>query len=428
MMLARGIKLATNVAKNALLQLSRPARLPEWYGSAIANNDYYAVARSVTGDDALSHILSEMIELLGKHAHIHVESYLAPYLEREYLDGGIWAASLASPYLSTSPGEAIQHECHIAVFNGVISTIDQIYPILRSLENREQKNILIVATKIHDNALNTIVATHQKGEIKIVAATLTSAGLKVLQDFQDLALLSGATLFSQEAGETLECFNETHLGWARRVELNGTELLLAGGRGEPERIQKEIENIQTMQKSSVAENDDEGRLQARLARLSGSTGVLKIGAHSENQRALLRQKAEQAIKVLQGVTFDGIAPGGGTAYLHCLPALQALVHSSLDVTMGIRAVQRALKAPFLKILENAGIDGAEYYCDLISSLPPGAYFDVVERKVVSAEEVSLFDPARMLSVALETAASSAMMVLNTDAIILKRNPIVSYEP
>jgi chaperonin GroEL len=167
----------------------------------------------------------------------------------------------------------------------------------------------------------------------------------------------------------------------------------------------------------------------RLARLSGSAAILKIGAHTKTERAVLHQKAEQSIKALTATLEEGFLPGGGTAYLHCIPAVQNLTPpTDPDEGFGYKAVALALEAPFRRILSNAGVDTAGVSQVEILAEKPGLLFDVIQHHLTSARAARIYDAAKVLRIALETAASGATMALSTDTIILRRRPEMTYEP
>jgi chaperonin GroEL len=166
----------------------------------------------------------------------------------------------------------------------------------------------------------------------------------------------------------------------------------------------------------------------RLARFSGSTAVLKIGAASKTEREMHRQKADQGIKALQVALAEGVVPGGGFAYVRCIPAVEALKAENPDEQMGIHAVAKALEAPSSQILRNAGVDASGVILADFWDKGESEIFDVLQKQFVSARQAGLLDPVKVLRVALETAASGAVMALSTEVVILKRKPKLSYEP
>jgi chaperonin GroEL len=422
MVVQRGVKKAVAVAVAALIEQAQ---------TTVTEEDLVAVALGVTSEPELSFILGEMYELLGPAAHISIEDYVAPYLERQYLEGGHWNARLASAYLITAPTtrQAILKRCYVAIYEGDLSQEADIRPLLALIAEKKPANLLLVAHKIEGEALNALVTTHTNSEMNILAANLQRVGPRRRADIHDLAILTGAQPYSSDLGQRLANISADDLGSARRAEATVQELFVVGGEGNSTKI-RELINILQNRKSALPPGDDaHAELQMRLARLSGSAAILKIGAHTKTERAVLHQKAQQSIKALSATLEEGYLPGGGTAYLHCISAIDELPPpADQDELFGYKAVARALEAPFRRILSNAGVTTAGVSQAEILSEKPGLLFDVIQGKTAAAQSARIFDAAKVLRVALETAASGATMALSTDTIILKQHPEMSYEP
>lgn len=422
MQVSRGILQAAHLVSHRLGELSRTV------GS---EDDLVAVARAVTGHTQLSLVLGELFHLLGPQASITIEDYQAPYLEREYLEGGRWASSLASPVLVTVPAlqRAIQPECQVALYDGVLSTAAELVPLLELAGSRGSGHLLLVAHKITAEATTLLASTHSTTGLKIVAVSLTRAGEKASTDLADLATLCGGQVISPVMGRRLQHVRPADLGQARRVEADQQDLFVTGGAGDPAGTRRQIEILDRRLKDLPLADDGRGELEMRLGRLAGSAGVLKIGAYTQAERSDLHQRAGQALKVLRGTLEDGFLPGGGSAYLHAAASLDPLCQTvDSDAAHGVRAVQAALVAPFQAILHNAGAPAPAVQAQEIRSQPPGLLYDVSGGRLVTAWSSGILDSTRVLRLALETAASGATMALRTGAVILKRNPQVSYEP
>ncbi len=394
-------------------------------------DDLTAVARAATGQEALSRVLGEMFDLLGSHAYITVEEYLAPYLERVYLDGGRWQASLVSPYLINAPGmgRGIQADCRVALYDGAIERAEDVRPLLEIAGQEKVGALLLAAHKISGEALNLITATHQRSALKIVAVSLKRSGEKAHDDLIDLELLSGAQVISPVIGRRLEGIGVRDLGKARRVEAGADDLFVVGGSGDPAQVRQQIERLQARLNRLEPGADEKGELEMRLGRLSGSAGILKVGALTQAERDFLHQRAEQGIRVLRATLGEGVLPGGGTAYLHCVAPVQMQTQDLQgDEAMGAAIVLDALQAPFRVILHNAGVGEPGAIQEDILKRSVGYLYDVVRKEIVPARQAGVLDSTGMLVAALETATSGAMMALSTDTIVLKRKPKVSYEP
>lgn len=418
-----GIHRATLEALSALKEMAAPVTTQEQLA---------AVAYTATREPELSFMLSELFDLLGKHAHVVVENYMAPYLEREYINGGQWQARLISPYLVTLPtgGKAVGKDCNVVLYNGNISGSEEVLAIIRLLGEKEQKNLLLVAHKITGEALNTLVATYvqNKQAFQFVLADLVRAGEKARSDLQDLAVLTGARLFDPEAGDRLASIALSDMGSAQRAEAGGEYLFVTGGKGSPAALREHINTLQKHLERLPFDDDQAAEIKMRLGRLSGSSGILKIGAHSQNERQIMHQKAQQGIQALHAALQEGVLPGGGTAYLHCIQGIEQIDCRDEDEHMGCLAVAHALKRPFEQLLKNAGISNPGSLAHDITCAAPGLVFDIQKRCISPALEAGVLDAALVLRACLETASSGARMALSTDVILLKRNPRVTYEP
>jgi chaperonin GroEL len=439
MSVTRGIRMAVAAAVTKLKEMAGPVH---------SEADLTAVARAATGQEELSWVLGEMFDLLGPSAYITIEDYMAPYLERVYLDGGRWLGDLISPYLITAPGlgRGVQTHCRVALFDGNLTAAEEIRPLLECMGRLIKPaskgpgagdahadpipSLLLVAHKISDEALNLLAATHQRTPLKVIAFALKRAGLKAAADLQDLALLTGAALLSPAFGRRMQSVTEADLGACQRAEAGAESLFVVGGAGDPAKVRTQIELLQAHRKAAPIGDENITELEMRLGRMSGSAGILKVGAISDAERDFLHQRAEQGIQVLRGALQEGVLPGGGTAYLHSLPAVKALVDEALsdDEIAGVRAVMHGLEAPFRRLLANAGIPQPAVHQAEILRQAPGLFYNVQTRSLEQAHQSGVLDSAMVIRAALETAASGAMMALTTDTLVVKRKPRISYEP
>jgi chaperonin GroEL len=423
MLMAKGVKDASKVALEQLANIAKPAEDVD---------TLTAVAEAVTGNAELSFVLGEMYDLIGMHAHITIEDYVAPYLERAYIEGGMWEASIASGFLINSPSkqQAVLSDCFVAAYNGVLESGGDVVPLLEIVSDKEPARLLIMATKISDEALKTLVSTNAQGKIKVSAVNLKRVGIKAQNDLEDLAILTGAKVLGAEAGRPLKSIKEEDLGKAHRVQASAERTFVVGKQAKSGAIREQIEILQKRLKALPFSDEERLELQARLARLSGSSAILKIGAYTKAERADLHQRAEHGVKALAATMEEGYVPGGGTAYLHCIKAIEEMGKAkSIDEEMGRKAVQAGLEAVFCRLLENAGVSESPHlFIHEIRSQAPGLVYDVVSNKLTSAEEAGILDAAKVLRVALESASSGAMMAITTEVLVMKRKPRMTYEP
>ncbi len=419
MMVRRGIDRAARVAGEALGAQAQPP-----HADALIQ-----IAETITGDPRLSEILAEIFGKLGVDAQVTVEEYLAPYLERQYYEGGRWNGALVSPYLITEPAtrRAILTDCHVALYAGDVTSVDDVAPLLEIVAKTDWHQVALIAHDIAGGALTTLVLNHRQGKLKILAAKLGERESKRQSDFDDLAALTGATVISPDRGRTLREIEPTDLGAAPRVEADAEQVIVSGGEGEPEALQTQIA-FWRARMATLEENDSEyADARFRVARLQGQIAKLMIGAHTEAERKVIHQNAEKAIRAMPLAMREGVVPGGGVAFLNCIAAVNALPASG-DEKFGVQVVARALEEPFRRIAANAGWDaparliaeaqrrGADFGCDVLSG------------EIVSMRAAGILDSAGVAREALQTAVSGAVMALTTGAIVLHQNPETGFEP
>ena len=410
MMIQRGVRMAVDVALDELTKRAQPIN---------SEDDLISVANTVTGEDTLSVILGEMFDLLGAHAHITIDEYVAPYLERTYIDGGKWEAQLTSPYFSNTVANrgAVLHDCAVALFDGEILFNDEVMPLLELITKREPKHLLLFVKDITDEAFNLVVTNHGRDNMKFIVARSKRVGQDMENDFNDLALLTGAHYFSKEMRVTMKGITEKHLGRARRVEVVENSMFVVGGGGSHTAMRDKIAEMEDQLAISDLTKEERAELQLRLARLSGSSAVLHIGATTETERAMLMRKAEQGIKSLRATVEEGVALGGGVAYVHCIPALKKIKVEG-DEELGVKAVMHALESPFRRILQNAGEETPGVILEEVKRKGSNHVYDALRREVVDAKSANILDPVKVLRAALQTAASGAMIAMTTETLVL----------
>lgn len=421
-----GLHRAAQRAVACLREMTRPVS---------AQNELNAVAFTATGEPELSLALGEMLYRLGPQAHLRIEEYLAAYLEKEYIEGGLWKAQTISPHLVNDPlnRRSFARDCNVVLYNGNLTRPEEVLPLIRLLAQSERKNLLLAAQKIEGQAGSALVATcvqnRERFGLQFVLVNLIRAGENALRDLQDLAVLTGAKVFDPQAGDSLCAIRPTDMGRAGYAEVVEDRLRVAGGAGEAQAVQAQIQALQTYLDGLPFDDERRGEVEMRIGRLAGRMGVLKIGANTHHQREVLRQQAEKGLRAVRAAQQSGLLPGGGTAYLHCIAPLEAMDVRDDEERMGVLALAHALRRPFEQLLLNAGIEQpAQLAREIIQAAPGGLVFDVEERELCAAEEIGLYDPALALIVALETAVSGAQMALSTEVLVLKKNPRVSYQP
>jgi chaperonin GroEL len=424
MLVKRGVERAMGAAIDALAAQAQPVTGEE----ALTQ-----VAQTITGETNIALVLGEMFDVLGPAAHITVEDYAAPYLERVYFEGGRWRGALASPYLVTDPGgrRGIQENCRVVLYAGKLGTVDDVTPMLSLLaqgDNR-QRPLLLVAEDITGLALNTLLTNHDRGVLKILAVILRTSGEQQADDLADLATITGAGLLGPGYGRKLSGLTPDDVGGARRAEASADDLLITGGAGDPARRRARVDGLRTQLAALGDKAEGQDRLRLRLARLAGGVGVLKVGAHTSAERQALTQKVEKAIRALRIAMVEGVVPGGGAAYLPAADAARAMAETlEGDERQGALILSRALEGPFRRIVRNRGVTVPATALAEVRRCGPGYAYDALTDRVVPASAAGVLDPAGVLRVALEAAVSGAMSALTVAVMVFHRRPSEALEP
>lgn len=422
MLLRRGIERATASAVNALAAQAQP----------VTNEEILAhVAEAITAEPNLAQILGEIFDLLGPEGHVEIQDFVAPYLEREYLEGGRWDGRLASTHLVTNPRtqRAVLTDCAVVLLDGELSEVGELGPLLEMLLRLEQKQLTLIAREIKGQALTTLVINHQRELLKVAAVELRTPGAQALPDFEDLAALTGATLLGDMTGRSLRSLKTADLGTARRVEATMEALIVVGAPAHGETLRRQIERLRTRQAALPPEEEEtRSQLRSRLGRLTGRNAVLKIGAYTKPERDLQRSKAEKALRAIPLALQKGVVPGGGVAYLNCISAVRALEVASEDEAWGREVVAKALEAPFRCIIRNAGRKDEGALLVEAQRRGPSYGYHVLRDEIVEMATAGVLDAADVLRAALETAVSGAVMALTTEVTVLHKKPRQSMEP
>jgi chaperonin GroEL len=419
-----GIERAVAVASEAL---RRAARMPD------GQDDLECIALAICGDAQISPLIGELFTLLGPDASITVESYTATYLDREYLEGGRWKARLASPYLAgqpageplPGPARAVLHDCSVALFAGSVGSLDDVRPLLEQVARSDRRRLLLAAHDFGEPALTTLVVNHQRGLAQILAVELREAGQRRRQDFEDLAALTGARLLAEDRSDRLRDITIESLGRVRRAEATERDLSVSGTRNSA-LVRAQVDTLRA-RLGVATEEIERGELRARLARMANGTAVLKIGAASDAERGLLSRRAEQCIRALRLALREGVAPGGGVAFLRAAEAITRPAVCGAE-EFGYDVVRRALEAPFRQIVANMGKRDPSAALAEVRRQGAGYVYDGVADALAPAAEAGILDPVGILCEALRVAASGAIMALTTEALVLKRAPEMSYNP
>jgi chaperonin GroEL len=394
-----------------------------------------------------------MSYLLGPDAHVTVEKYVAAYLQQFYHAGASYRAQIASMYLYTDQPQksAVLPPGVIALVDGKLDTIDDVVPILRATMQSNARSLTIVAGNFSETVLSLLVTNSrqndrpkgkengkengkEKAESKkpvILAVKPKDVGDARRAVFDDLALVSGGTVLGRTWSIGLDQATVQDLGQVQRVEFAAERVhILPENQFNPV-VQQRTAELRSRLEAMTLDDDDRPILVQRLSALTGGMGVLKIGTESKLEREVAAQNAERTLKVLSAAQHSGVVPGGGAAYFHAIPALDALLDElggDGDQRFGVQIVQHALAAPLRQILDNAHLPSSSVVMDQIRRAGATTTYDVLSEKVVDAWEGGVLDVCGVLTTVLQTAASAALMALTTDTIVYHKKPEQAMNP
>ena len=413
--IARGLDLALPAALAALSAISTPAN-----DQAILE----ATAAGITGDPQLAAVLGEIVDLLGPDSTMTIEELPIPYLDREYVAGASWRARPAArAMIPDGRQEIVLENALIMLVDQRLMEFDDVRPALElAMEAQGRRPLVIVAAKIADRALATIIANQARGSMQVVAALVSSSGAAHSDDLGDMAVLTGGNVLGDILGRPPSRLRFEDLGSARRVAISRDTMTIVDGTGEPASISERSSLLRRRMVSLTPSAEEWKRLQSRVARLSGGNAILKIGAHSKTELAHRRQQAEKAFRVLTGMLADGVVPGGGVAYLACVPAVASLRGQCVmpGAEDGAAIFRDALEAPFRQIVHNHGLVHPPVALEKARRLGCGYGFDVRDGTYGDMRQRGIVDSLQVTRGALQSATSAAQSLLTTGVVVLPR--------
>ncbi len=384
-------------------------------------DDIAHVATISAADAEIGGILADIFDKVGKDGVITVEDGKGLGLEVEYTEGMKFDRGYISPYFVTSAErmEAILEEPYILVTDKKISAIADLLPVLEKVLQSGKKDFLVVAEDVDGDALATLVVNKLRGTLNALAVKAPGFGDRRKEMLQDLAILSGGTVISDETGRKLDSATLEDLGRCRRVVANKDETTIVEGRGSSDQIQGRIAQIKAQIDITTSDYDRE-KLQERLAKLSGGVAVIKIGAATEIEQKLRKSRVDDAISATKAAAEEGIVAGGGVVLLLAAEKLADLKLEG-DEAVGCRALRRALEEPLRQLAENAGLEGSviveEVRRQQRSQNNKNIGYDVSAEEYTDMVKRGIIDPAKVTRSAAENAVSIAGMILTTEALV-----------
>jgi chaperonin GroEL len=327
-----------------------------------------------------------------------------------------------SAYFVTDPEhmQAVIEEPYILIHDKKISAAADIVPILEKLVQIGKRELVVIAEDIDGEALATLVLNKLRGMLNVVGVKAPGFGDRRKAMLQDIAILTGGTVITEELGRKLESVTLNDLGRSAKVTVTKDDTTIVEGRGEAARIKGRIEEIKVEIDKSTSDYDKE-KLQERLAKLSGGVAVIRVGAATETELKEKKHRVEDALSATRAAVEEGIVPGGGVALINAMEATKTLKLDYDDENIGVNSVRKALEMPMRKISENAGQDGAvvveEVRREQKGKKNKSIGYDVLKGEYVDMVKAGIIDPAKVTKGALENAASIAAMILTTEALV-----------
>ena len=410
--LKRGIEKGVKVVVENLRKMSKPVTKKE---------EIAQVATISSLDPEVGKMIAEIFSEVGKDGVITVEESKKFGLEKEIVKGLQFDRGYISPYMITDPErmEAVLEDPYILVTDRKISSLNEILPVMEKVIQTGKKELVIIAEEVEGDALATLVVNKLRGVFNGLAVKAPGFGERKKEMLQDIAVVTGAQVISEELGLKLENIQLSQLGRARKVVAEKEKTTIIEGKGKKEDIEARIKQIKEELKRTESEFDRE-KLQERLAKLAGGVAVIKVGAATEVEQKARQKKTENALNATRAAIEEGILPGGGVAFLRSIPALEELANQlEGDEKTGVLILKKALERPIRQIAENCGMD-ASVVANKVKEEKGSFGFNAQTLKFEDLMEAGVIDPTKVVRTTLENAASAASMLLTTEAVVAEK--------
>lgn len=406
MVVKKGIELATKTLVDEIKSVAK---------SVSSQSEIAQVATISSGDATIGQQIADAMEKVGKEGVITIEESKGMDTSVSVVEGMQFDRGYISPYMVTDTDkmEAVMNDPCILITDKKISSINEILPILEQVV-KMGKELVIIAEDLDGEALATIVVNKLRGTFKALAVKAPGFGDRRKAMLEDIAILTGGTVISEEIGRKLDSVTLEDLGHARQVHSSKENTTIVDGMGDKEAIAARVEMIKKQIADTTSDFDKE-KLQERLAKLSGGVAVIEIGAATEVEMKDKKYRVEDALNATRAAVEEGIVAGGGTTYIDILPALDKLEVEG-DVKTGVAIVRRAIEEPVRQIATNAGMEGSVVVAE-VKKLGVGIGYDAANDQYVNMIEAGIVDPAKVTRSALQNAASIAAMVLTTETLV-----------
>jgi chaperonin GroEL len=413
MLLKRGIDTATELVTQAIRDMAITIDTKEEIAS---------VAAISAQNREIGEMIAEVMDKVGKDGVITVEESKGLAFEIEYVEGMQFDRGYISPYFITDQDtmEAVLEDPYVLIHDKKISAAQDLVPLLEKLVQSGKRDLLIITEDLDGEALATLVLNKMRGTFNVVAVKAPGFGDRRKAMLQDIAVLTGGTVITEEMGRKLDSATLQDLGRSDKVVVTKEDTTVVGGHGEEEAIKGRINQIKAEIEASTSDYDRE-KLQERLAKLAGGVAVIRVGAATETELKEKKHRVEDALSATRAAVEEGIVPGGGVALINAMKALEGVTSEVADEQTGISIVRRALQEPMRGIMRNAGLDGSVVVQEVgrrqESEKSNRIGYDIMTDAYVDMVKAGIIDPAKVTRGALANAASIAAMILTTEALI-----------
>ena len=407
--LKRGMQKAVKASVEALKANSKKME-----GSA----DVARVATVSAGDEVIGSLIAEAMEKVSADGVITIEESKTAETYSEVVKGMQFDRGYITPYMVTDTErmEAVLDDAYLLITDKKISVIQDILPLLEQIV-QSGKKLVIIAEDVEGEALSTLIVNRLRGTFTVVAVKAPGFGDRRKEMLQDIAILTGGTVVSEELGYELKDATVDMLGRARQVKVTKEYTTIVDGMGDKEAVSNRVAQIRAQMAETTSDFDKE-KLQERLAKLSGGVAVIKVGAATEVEMKEKKLRIEEALNAAKAAVEEGIVAGGGTAPLHTTAAVDAVIDAlEGDERTGARIVRKALEAPLRQIAANAGLEGSVIIDKIMSGSDANYGFDAQKEVYGDMIKAGIVDPTKVTRSALENAASVASMVLTTESLV-----------
>ena len=382
------------------------------------SNDIARVGAVSSGDEEIGKLIADAMEKVSADGVITIEESKTAETYSEVVEGMQFDRGYITPYMvtDTEKMEAVIDDAYILITDKKISVISDILPILEQLV-QSGKKLVIIAEDVEGEALNTLIVNRLRGTLNVVCVKAPGFGDRRKEMLQDIAILTGGTVISEEVGLELKNATVDMLGRARQVKVTKENTTIVDGAGDAQGIKDRVGQIRNQIAITTSDYDKE-KLQERLAKLAGGVAVIKVGAATETEMKEKKLRIEDALNATRAAVEEGVVAGGGTIFVNVIPAVEALLNTvEGDEKTGVQIIAKALEAPIRQIAANAGLDGSVILEKVRNSGKLGYGFDAYKEEYCDMVAAGIIDPAKVTRSALENAASVSAMVLTTESLV-----------